>query len=709
MLCDSVEPKNILKGNPLFFMVLPLMVGVVLGSVFRLGLSLVLPVMSLSLLLLLAGYYNVAKKWLFGVALVLFMFSTGAFVELMQRADKSAQWSPEKMRYKATLVETPLFRGTDVKVLADVSVADTIVPDSVRSRGLAYLYLSRDLGSDTLEVGDVVFFENRVIPIRNSGNPAEFDVERYYYVKGITGNVFLYSGTWTAISSEECTLFMSALALREKMVRLYGECGFSKDAESLLSALTLGEKRDFPKDLKDSYSKAGASHVLALSGLHLGIFYMLLLFLLPFNSDKLLKVVVRELFILFLLWAFAFVAGLSPSIVRAALLFTMMSVGRCLCRDTSSLNSLACAAIVMLLYDPHLLFDVSFQLSFAAVISVLLLASPLRMLLCADSHGVVYKYVVGLIVISFAAQVGTFPFIWYYFGIFPLYFLMTNFFVVPMAFVVMSLAIVLWCLAPFPLLRSCVAWMLGWVADGMNSVVVYMSRLQGASFELPPADVKEVVIATILLLIIIYTIRKHRLWFSILTISLFVLFVSFDSVIRDDKGGEDYLLFYNNRKNPLVHAVATDGTNYLVSSLSKDNAEYEYVTVPYIRDMGLNNPVWVSDDFCDSLITVDNGLVSFAGTKVRLLDHGHWRGAVPNDTVDVLLLCRGFLGEIDELVKVYPADCLVLDASLYQRSRKRILRECNELDLEVIDLSSVGAVKVVPNDTACVVYYMKGS
>ena len=671
------------------------MAGIVFSWHVGVDMQLLLVFFFVSILALLSGFMNILHRCFFGAGVLCFLFSCGVYVECMQSKEKAPQWSSEKLAYRATLSEVPLFRGTSVKVLAHVEAVDTLLPSGVRKEGMAYLYFSRGIASDTLAVGDIISFRSEMNPIRNAGNPAEFDIEHHSYVKGISGTLFLHEGSWQKIGECSKTLQMHALSLRERVVGIYSSSGISDAAQVLLSALTIGEKRDFPQELKESYSKAGASHVLALSGLHLGIFYMLLLFIMPYNGQNRYLLFLRELLVLFLLWGFAFVAGLSPSVVRAAILFSIMSLGRCLRRDSSSLNSLAFAALLMLLFEPHLVFDVSFQLSFSAVLSILLLAPPMQRVLKAEKHGTVYAYVANLLIMSFAAQLGTMPFIWYYFGVFPIYFLLTNIFVVPMAFVVMLFAVVVWLLSVVPFVQAPLLWLLGYVAEAMNAVVSAVSGLPASSYRLPPADVGgAVVIGVILLLAMVaaYAGRKRLLAFVLVSFAIYAVVCC---CIPSEKDNSSYLLIYNNRKNPLVHAVAENGTNYLVSTVPESDAEYEYVSSPYVEREGLSAPVWASFQYADSLLCADNGLLSFAGLNVMMLNHGNWEDNEYVEPVDVLLLCRGFLGKIDKVLEYYPASCLVLDASLYSRSRERILRECRKAGIDAVDISENGAVKIV--------------
>ena len=239
--------------------------------------------------------------------------------------------------------------GVAARALAYVVADDGSVADE-RSEGRVNIYFANSVEAEALRVGEKVRFEAVIENPRNAGNPAEFDVERYMRLKGVSGSVFLPVGGWQSAGMGYVSLQMRALALRDDIVKMYERQGFEGNALSLLAAFSVGEKRGFSQELKEVYSDAGVSHLLALSGLHLGLFYMVVVTLLGFAGGSRKWYIARELLALLLLWVFAFVAGLTPSIVRAAVLFSLVSVGRCLRRDSSSLNSLAFAAMVMLLF-----------------------------------------------------------------------------------------------------------------------------------------------------------------------------------------------------------------------------------------------------------------------------------------------------------------------------------------------------------------------
>lgn len=673
-----------------------MMIGIAVAWYLRISYATILSLAALSLFVLLCGFSHRTPKWLFGVGVSLFMFAAGAYVEYKQHEAMAPQWENGTRMYEAQLLEVPVHKGTSTKVLARVVDIDSARVDGSRKEGEVYLYFPRSVEGDALEVGDILRFKAEVRPPANAGNPAEFDIENFYYIKGITGSAYVWGDAWEYLGCGEKTLAMRALSMRERVVEIYRRLGFEGDGLSLLSALTVGEKRDFPQELKENYTAAGASHILALSGLHLGIIYMLLTLLFPYRGRNRLVVLLRETVVVAALWAFAYVAGLPASVVRAATLFSLMSLGRCLRQEPSSLSSLAFAAIVMLIFSPHLLFDVSFQLSFSAVFAILLLTPPLQEVLNVTEHGRLYRYVANLLILTLAAQVGTLPFVWYHFGILPLYSLLTNILVVPLAFLLMVLALLLLVTSFISPLRMLLTAALQYVTAVMNGGAALISSLPGASLALPSIGVPGAVCAALALAALSYALINRR-WLQALFVtgcSLVLLLVG--SFLGGKEMQPDGVIVYNNSKNPLLHVVAQGGDNWLLSTVPQLDAEYEYTSSPYIKREKMPEPRWVNGDYECEAFAFSNGVLEYDGLKIRLLADELWRDNIFAEPVDVLVICRGFLGPVEELLEVYPASCMLLDASLYKRSRDRILRECAVLGVEAVDISSNGALKIVP-------------
>ena len=277
---------------------------------------------------------------------------------------------------------------------------------------------------------------------------------------------------------------------REKLLARFSENGIDGDAYAVVAAMSLGDKSALTRDLKDTYSVSGASHVLALSGLHLGIIYMLFSLFLPRRRWPALSQLVIILFI----WAFVFLVGMSVSVVRSAVMLTvygLLSIGN---RDKMSINALAFTAIVMLMWNPSWLFDVGFQMSFMAVLAILLFVPLFEDVFSAEylmEHRWI-KRIWGLVTVSCSAQLGVAPLIAFYFGRFSTYFLLTNFIVIPAAMIILWLSIVV---LVFPSL----AYILLYIVELLNVALSRIAAIPGASIDGLHPSVLQVVLVYILI------------------------------------------------------------------------------------------------------------------------------------------------------------------------------------------------------------------
>jgi len=264
------------------------------------------------------------------------------------------------------------------------------------------------------------------------------------------------------------------LQQRERLLQRYRQQGLEGDAYAMVAAMTLGDRTAVDGRLRQTYNVSGASHVLALSGLHMGIIYALLSLLTIGRRWRFLSQVIIVLSI----WAFVFLVGLPTSAVRAASMLTLYALLSLGYRDRLSLNALAFTAIVMLLVDPYLLFDVGFQMSYLAVLSILVWTPVMNGWLGDDvlQRHRWLRWLWGLLTVSVAAQLGVAPLIAYYFGRFSTCFLLTNLVAIPGVTLILylSLATLLWAPMAVPLTA---------VVGFMNRCLEAITRLPGASIE----------------------------------------------------------------------------------------------------------------------------------------------------------------------------------------------------------------------------------
>ena len=261
---------------------------------------------------------------------------------------------------------------------------------------------------------------------------------------------------------------------RTVLLQRFESSGLSDDQYAVVAAMALGDKSALTHELKDTYSKTGASHILALSGLHLGIIYALLSMLVVGRRWQLMT----QVAIILSIWAFVFLVGMSASVVRSAVMLTvyaLLAIGH---RQKMSVNTLAFTAIIMLLISPQALFDVGFQMSFMAVFAILLFVPLFYRPFSAEylmTHRII-SWLWGMIAVSIAAQIGVAPLIAYYFGRFSCYFLLTNFIVIPAASIILYLSLA-------TLLIHSIGVVLAGIVGLLNTTLLYIATIPDATIE----------------------------------------------------------------------------------------------------------------------------------------------------------------------------------------------------------------------------------
>ena len=347
----------------------------------------------------------------------------------------------------------------------------------VEGGGKVLLYLQRD-SMPMPVMGDVLLVETQV---RRGGKSGNFDYGLYLRRQGIVGTCWALRRNWQLIGHED-DMGLKGLAKRSQyfLYQQYRKMGVEGQELGIISALTLGYREDLDKDVQRAFSASGAMHVLAVSGLHTGIVWGIVMWILtlgvlykPLWEDKFRRWLLNISTIV-LIWAYAFLTGLSPSVMRSALMLTFWALSSLLEQQTSRWNPLLAAAVVILIVNPLALWSVSFQLSFAAVAGIMLFGSSMQQ--AVVSKGRVWQSVSGLLIVSLAAQLGTMPLTLHYFGQTSNYFALTNLIVVPMAGILLSLGFstlaMSWCAV-----GEWLGWATKWCTWLLNQAVQWIESL----------------------------------------------------------------------------------------------------------------------------------------------------------------------------------------------------------------------------------------
>ena len=330
---------NLLHRYP-FLRLLPfLAAGIVCGDLFYFEQERVsLPFIKLSITLLLVVLIAIHRlrrysaRGIFGIVASATVFLGGLAISTYQLKQVNTNFPKEEAVYQATITSAPLEKERSVQATADIIQQRTTgaVPFSAK----AVLFFHKDINALSLCKGNILILSCKLSKPQDDGNPDSFDYAKYLHRKGFGGSGFVRQERWKIIGHKTSDSFSDkALKYRERILQLYHSFGWEKEVEGVIAALTVGYKDDLSESIRETYSVTGASHVLALSGLHIGFLYGLLLFILkPLGKSRRAEMI-RSAIIILLLRAFAFFTGLSPSVIRSVIMCSLFVTAHSLQRN----------------------------------------------------------------------------------------------------------------------------------------------------------------------------------------------------------------------------------------------------------------------------------------------------------------------------------------------------------------------------------------
>ena len=359
-------------------------------------------------------------------------------------------------------------------------VADVVQVDGKKTTGNVLLNIEKDSTSLLFNTGDFVFFKNKFQDIKSSLNPHQFNYKHYLKKQGINQQVYITHQQILLLDENKVSLLRFIDTFRIKIQKSLRRYHFTDDELAVMNALLLGQRQEISKQLSDNYSKAGAIHILAVSGLHVGVILLILSFILKplerVNNGKLIKLVL----VILSLWFFAILAGLSASVIRAVTMFSAIALGQFFNKRNAVEHSLIFSMFIILLWKPLFLFDVGFQLSYTAVFGIIWV-QPVLYQLWKPTFFIVDK---GwqLISVSVAAQLGVLPISLFYFHQFPGLFFISNLIIIPFLGVILGLGLVVLVLSYESILPVFLEGFYGNVISILNKVVAFVARQESFLF-----------------------------------------------------------------------------------------------------------------------------------------------------------------------------------------------------------------------------------
>lgn len=479
-------------------------------------------------------------------------------------------------------------------------------------------YFNKENFDTTLIPGDQLILFTQLRAIENRGNPFEFDYRQMMKNKGIFHTVYLPMGTYNKTVIHFNRLSYRAEQIRDKLLSLLAASTLQKEERSVVSALTLGYRTELEPETRDYFASTGAMHVLAVSGLHVGLIYLIISTLLSTIKRGKTGSFIYTLSMIAFLWTYAFITGFSPSVQRATVMFTFVIIGNAIRRPVNIYNSLSTSALVLMLHNPNVVFEIGFQLSYLAVFGIVLLQPPLAKILPIKNK--ILKWLWALFTVSLAAQLATFPLGIFYFNQFPHFFWLSNFFIIPGAAAIIWLTFAFFLLSPLPWIPDLIAKLIQSITHWMLDSLKWISSLPHALSEGIVINSLQVwIIYGLIVSFIIYYFSKNKTWLF----AGLMLLITFQACILWNKSrlfNQKAVCVFNS-PNKLILCI-NGRENYIVNNNNKPITEQEINMIQNVcnhlklkKSQFLEPSTW--DDFEAADLKIENHSLQFLNCRIN--------------------------------------------------------------------------------------------
>lgn len=708
------QPRAAFSAFPVLWLLVPLAVGIAVGDcVFPLlagrtqWLWAAVAVALAALFALSRAKTGAFSSGAFLITIFLLFFSLGCVSIVSMQKDSAYAWPSERAVYGGIVLSQPKKSGKVVRMR--VRIGEVYRGGKLGAVGQkAEITAMRTPAVDTLRPGDAVMLRGSISAPQNAGNPYEFDYASYLRHAGVSGTAFVYEDDMVPTSDDAVTrLLRGSLTLpdriaifgsgiRERLRGIYADAGLAGDGLALMSAMTIGDRTLISPKVREVFSDAGVSHVLALSGLHLSIIFALLQFVLTAGGRLRRAVVPAQAAILLFVWAFVVVAGVPQSLVRAAIMCSAVSLAIMARRSALSLGNLYLAALVMLVANPPSLFDVGFQMSFLSVLAILKFVkfiAPPR-IVAASLAGKIW----GFFAVSICAQAGVAPLTAFYFHSFPVYFMMANVVAVPLATLAVAGGVALLALHWIAPVAAALGWLLGLAMRTALMLIGYVAALPGASVTAYPS-LAVVALAYAAFLLLAAAVDHHWRVFVYPAVGAMILAVGVNAVFASQERRAEGVYFYRGVSVSMVQFVLPSGHSYIYAPDAVGDSLVCRATMRLERDFwqrcGMPRPMRLANSCESGEIRRRGGMVLFGGRLYYMLDAALPYRAAPKPTsVDAAYVMRGFRGDAELWLRGLHPRLVVVDERLSDYKREEVLTACRKLGLRTYDLAEKRALKL---------------
>ena len=566
-------------------------IGIAISTLFSIPLNVSL-YLTASLFVILLVFYLIAKRqfiktsW-FGLSSFLMMISIGILTTNLHNEKNYSNHYTNQVSIKNDSLKTMTFRIRDVLKSGnfyDKYVIDLLEIDGSKVKGKSLLNIQKDSAQIALKIDDIFISKTVFKDLNQPLNPHQFNYKTYLEKKYIYQQLFISNQSLLKVSSKTHSLFGLASNIREYINLKLKSHLFKPDELAIINALLLGQRQDISKTIYSNYTNAGAIHILAVSGLHVGIILIILSFVLkPIESFKHGKLI-KTFLLVVILWCFALIAGLSASVTRAVTMFSIVAIAINLKRPTNIYNTLAISIFTILLFKPMFLFDVGFQLSYLAVFAIVIVDPVIYKRWKPKSK--IINFYWHTFTVTLSAQLGIIPISLYYFHQFPSLFFISNLVIIPFLGFILGFGILIILLAVLNLLPQFVATIYGYIIGLMNDFIAWISRQELFL-------IKDIAFSFLYILasylVIIYLIKLLKKWHYYNLKYLLITIVIFQSIViytNYNIQTNAFIIFHKNKHSLIgntIHNKMIVAHDFDTLSKTKNNIVRDYAVGNHIN------------------------------------------------------------------------------------------------------------------------------
>ena len=643
---------------------------------------------------------NYRFRWVFSVSLCLYLILLGfAYVKVIAYKlsvnDISKIESIPKY-YCARLCECPAVKDKSIKVMLDVfAFEEDSDLKSIDSKVMAYF--EKEENSLGLKYGDCIFFFTNPELVEKPLNPEQFDYKDYLYKRGVTHQVYLKSDAWMYMGCNKSNpVYRFSYWLRDFLLETMQRLGVREDEYAVAAAILLGYDESLPYELRQKYVAAGAMHILCVSGLHVGVIFMVFSYMLFFLDDrKKVQRIVKQSILLLLIWFYALLAGLAPSILRATIMLSFVIIGNVIGRKGVLLNSLAASAFILLCVNPANLFDIGFMLSYTAVVGIVILQRPISKIFYSK-YKIVNK-IWEITTVTIAAQIATAPFTIYYFHQFPIYFWLSNLFMTPISSVVIIGGMIMLLVSFIPYINNVVAFVVSKMIFVMNYGVSWIENLPHSIVKGLYINEVQFVILLLMLLSLLFMVelRNKKMLFHIMIMSCCFLFVNIDNLIRQNRQKE--MVIYSINNATVIDFIEGRRHFLLADSIFfNDKSSFSYNIENFLVKKGVFNDgkcVLFCDNFDGNFAKKRKSVVIFGENVVGMSDGSDFFKEELSYKIPLnyMLVYGRKRQSLLSLFKVYNFDNLIISSDVPRYLAEDLMKEAADLGIKYYDIREKGA------------------